>query len=181
VPEEVRKRKDWMPIYPFERLVYPRRFPSPFVKGRGIKGPGGIGDSVERGEGEKIEGGGTGRKRARKGGSGSSTVTDTYGPSKGLYVGSAQYAPQNTQPAASPSTQYQYLQQSNIQPQPHYPQYGQVQPVEDRSIVQAAGGMAMAGSPDFKKLPPEIGGISRLITDFLPELSAFVNRSSQIL
>jgi chromatin structure-remodeling complex subunit RSC1/2 len=157
VPEEVRKRQDWMPIFPFERHVYPCRFPSPFVKGRGVKGPGSIGDSVERGEGEKIEGGGTGRKRTRKGGSGTSTITDTYGPNKGLYVGSPQYAPKHPQSAPA-STQYQYAQQSA--PQQHHPSYGHQAappPPEDRSIVHAAGGTSMAGTPDLKKLPSEMG------------------------
>src|SRR5882757_4844700 len=31
VPEEVRKNEDFMPIYPFERLVYPPKVASPFV------------------------------------------------------------------------------------------------------------------------------------------------------
>jgi chromatin structure-remodeling complex subunit RSC1/2 len=44
VPEEVRQNTEFMPIYPFERIVYPVRIPSPFLaksKG-GMKWPGGI-------------------------------------------------------------------------------------------------------------------------------------------
>ncbi|KAI0085714.1 hypothetical protein BDY19DRAFT_896215 [Irpex rosettiformis] len=60
VPEEVRKSAEFMPIYPFERSVYPKRYASPFITSESIKAPGGIGDMVERGEGEKHEGGGIG-------------------------------------------------------------------------------------------------------------------------
>jgi len=44
VPEEVRQNTEFMPIHPFERIVYPARMPSPFLaKGKGsIKWPGGI-------------------------------------------------------------------------------------------------------------------------------------------
>ena len=66
VPEEVRKSAEFMPIYPFERSVFPRRYASPFVTGEPIKAPGGIGDALERADGEKLEGGGIGRKRAKK-------------------------------------------------------------------------------------------------------------------
>ena len=51
VPEEVRKSTEFMPIYPFERMVFPRRFVSPFLtklKGSKLRFPGGIGESVER-------------------------------------------------------------------------------------------------------------------------------------
>ena len=66
MPEEVRKSTTYMPIYPFERAVFPRRFASPFVAGGLVKAPGGIGDTIEKPEGEKIEGGGTGRKRSKR-------------------------------------------------------------------------------------------------------------------
>lgn len=44
VPEEVRQNTEFMPIYAFEKIVYPVRMPSPFLgKGRGqVKGTGGI-------------------------------------------------------------------------------------------------------------------------------------------
>ncbi|EPS92765.1 hypothetical protein FOMPIDRAFT_1056573, partial [Fomitopsis schrenkii] len=58
VPEEVRKSTEFMPIYPFEQTVYPRRFGSPFLTGR-VRGPGGIANPVEKAEGEKVEGGRT--------------------------------------------------------------------------------------------------------------------------
>jgi chromatin structure-remodeling complex subunit RSC1/2 len=158
VPEEVRKRGDWMPLYPFERMVYPHRNSSPFVRVKGIKGTGFLGDSVERGEGEKIEGGGTGRKRARKGGSGTSSLTDSYGPTKGLYIGSAQYAPPSESRPQQQVIPAQYTQQQQVQ-QANFAHYAQVPPVpvfEDRSILQAAGGSAIAGTPYFEKLPTEI-------------------------
>ena len=44
VPEEVRQNTEFMPIYAFEKIVYPVRMPSPFLaKGKGqVKGTGGI-------------------------------------------------------------------------------------------------------------------------------------------
>lgn len=128
-----------MPIYPFERMVFPRRFGSPFLKGSRIRGPGGIGESVDRAEGERIEGGGTGRKRTRKAGA----PTDISGPSKGLYVGVG--------PASLPGV----APQAAVYP----PQAASIQPrTEDRSIVTAAGGAAVLGNnADMEKLPAETG------------------------
>jgi chromatin structure-remodeling complex subunit RSC1/2 len=139
VPEEVRKSADFMPIYPFERMVFPRRFGSPFLKGSRVRGPGGIGESVDRAEGERIEGGGTGRKRSRKPGA----LTDISGPSKGLYVGVG--------PTALPGTA--------TQPAAYIPQAAGAQPrTEDRSIVTAAGGIAVLGNnASMEKLPAETG------------------------
>ena len=57
IPEEVRKKEEFMPIYQFERPVYPRRFPSPFVAAPKLKAPGGIieppAEKTEKGESKK--------------------------------------------------------------------------------------------------------------------------------
>ncbi|KAI0307427.1 hypothetical protein B0F90DRAFT_1673495 [Multifurca ochricompacta] len=137
VPEEVRKSADFMPIYPFERMVFPRRFGSPFLKGSRIRGPGGIGESADKAEGERIEGGGTGRKRSRK----PVAPTDISGPSKGLYVGVG--------PANVPGT--------TPQPAAYPPQPAGAQPrTEDKSIITAAGGATVLGSnASMEKLPAE--------------------------
>ncbi len=128
-----------MPIYPFERMVFPRRFGSPFLKGSRIRGPGGIGESVDRAEGERIEGGGTGRKRTRKAGA----PTDISGPSKGLYVG---VGPTSV-PGATPQAAVYPPQPASVQPR-----------TEDRSIVTAAGGAAALGNnASMEKLPAETG------------------------
>lgn len=141
-----------MPIYLFERTVFPRRFGSPFIVSKGkVKGPGGIGGSVEKVEGgEKTEGAGggfgtsgagTGRKRPRR-------TAGVDGPSKGLYVGptgtgaslagaGVQQHPYTYQPSQAQQTQQQ-------QPK-----------VDDRSIVGAAG--ALAAHAHVEKLPSETG------------------------
>jgi chromatin structure-remodeling complex subunit RSC1/2 len=140
-----------MPIYPFERPVFPRRFASPFVTGKPIKAPGGIGDAIERPEGEKLEGGGIGRKRTRKNAAGSRIdVTDRVGQSKGVYVGP---------PVQSPTTGATGYQYQGAQP----PQYGraamgQQRSIVDRSIMTAAGGAAALGANAItERLPPETG------------------------
>jgi chromatin structure-remodeling complex subunit RSC1/2 len=138
IPEDYRKN-DFMPVYPFERIIYPKRHPSPFLSG--ITGPGGIGDSIERAEGEKIEGGGTGRKRARKNTAGH---TDHAGPRYGTFVGtpSGRAGSAGAQPAH--------------QPQPPVPP--QQKRAEDRSIGTAAGGLAnLQGSAVVEVLPAETG------------------------
>lgn len=42
VPEEVRQNTEFMPIYAFEKIVYPVRMPSPFSAKGEVKGTGGI-------------------------------------------------------------------------------------------------------------------------------------------
>lgn len=147
MPEEVRKSEEFMPIYPFERTVFPRRFGSPFIvsnlKVGPVKGPGGIGHSVERVEGENAD---AGRKRPRRTAGGD-------GPSKGLYVGpGAQGGGGVTTPAyplAQQQMQYQHRSSTHI---------------EDRSIVSAAGGMAvLGGHAHVEKLPSETGAFSPII------------------
>lgn len=170
VPEEVRKSTEFMPIYPFERMVHPRRFGSPFLmqgqggKGGGVKGPGGIGEPVsEKVDGEK----GGERKRSKR--AGPPSGTDISGPSKGLYVGvpgaTTGYSAAGTSAAAA-----QYLQQTQQQavtPQVARAQSSQPrQPQEDRSIVTAAGGMAVLGSyAEVERLPAETGRCLTLSAD----------------
>ncbi|PCH33194.1 hypothetical protein WOLCODRAFT_93094 [Wolfiporia cocos MD-104 SS10] len=150
VPEEVRKSTEFMPIYPFERTVFPRRFASPFLGGRPPRAPGGIGDAIEKGEGEKVEGGGTGRKRPRRSATGIASAasakqeqTDRIGPTKGLYVGTGA-----VQPAATASP-YQYAQTAQVQ---YARQQTALRGMGDRSIVTAAGGASVVNT---EKLPPE--------------------------
>lgn len=159
VPEEVRKSTEFMPIYPFERTVFPRRFGSPFLgaasgaqkgtwakSGKG-KFPGGIGDSVEKADGDKVEGGGTGRKRPRKQQPVPATPALTSGPSRGLYVGAVTGTP-------GVAVGGQVLQQ------PYAASNHVTQPAaknEDRSILTAAGGLAALGSASVEKLSPDVG------------------------
>lgn len=150
-----------MPIYPFERIVFPFRFASPFVgenakRLRGVA-TGGIGDVLERAEGEKMEGGGTGRKRPKRNAAGQvlptsskNEYTDRMGPSRGVFVGSA--------PAASPApaTSSTTVQQQGVQ-QYHAPVLQQ-RGGTDRSLVTALGGAAALGNnASFETLPSETG------------------------
>ena len=163
VPEEVRKSTEFMPIYPFERMVFPRRFVSPFLtklKGSKLRFPGGIGESVERADGEKIEGGGTGRKRFRKPGT---LAASSTGPSKGLFVGSGP-------PAGSAQAQQQQQQQMSNAYQPYPAQMQQMmpRPKEDRSVINAAGGVAaLANVAVIEKLPPETSELPGYLYGFL--------------
>ena len=141
-----------MPIYPFERTVFPRRFASPFINKGAVKGPGGFGHSVERVEGEIADGGGTGRKRPRRTAGGD-------GPSKGLYVGSSTQGGVNAARGSSSSIHPFQYQASHLlqQVQPHH----RVPVIEDRSIVSAAGGLAaLGGHAHIEKLPSETGQFS---------------------
>lgn len=166
VPEEVRgartRGEEWMPVYPFERVVYPRRLLSPFVaKGSGPsrtpKGPGGLGEPIERAEGERTEGGGTGRKRAKKvsGSGGPASLIDTYGQQKGLFIGPGPPpVPPGQQPAPQQQQPLPYGAHYST-PQASAPLQGPVSRVEDRSLIQAIGGPAAAATVTSSPLPPE--------------------------
>lgn len=179
VPEEVRKKSEFMPIYNFERTVFPRRFGSPFLPGskakatnKNVRFPGGIGESVEK---EKGEGTGSERRnRSRRtgtgtGGTGGSGTprgggTNDVGPSRGLFVG-------NAAPVASPATmtpyysaaaaatpQIPYQQFSVPLSRPQSTQQQQQRPVHDRTILSRIGGPgALAQGVKMEKLPEEIG------------------------
>ena len=168
-----------MPIHPFEAPVFPRRFPSPFLAGG--RGTGGLGDSVEKAEGDKHEGGGIGRKRPRKGAGGANTVnqTDYAGPSRGVYVGpptsttgpaSASLlsvpltATTSTATGSTPVYQYQPSLAGQLQ-RTVSSQGGKAN--EDRSMLGAVGGLSVVGSQNviLEKLPPETGALSRCICE----------------
>lgn len=126
-----------MAIHPFERLVWPRKLGSPFLKG--IKGPGGIGESVEKAEGEKIYGGGTGRKKPRR--APAPPTPATPGPAKTSH--SSFSHPATAQPPLQPPP----LQQAAPQRRIH-----------DRTVITAAGGLsALGSSPLLESLPPKTG------------------------
>ncbi|TFK38725.1 RSC complex protein [Crucibulum laeve] len=138
VPEEVRKSSEFMPIYPFERTVYPITLPSPFLM-RGpkgvVKGPGGL---LQPTDPVGVEDGV--RKRARRSG-----VGDT-GVSRGShYLGeSAQRS------SAADSIQHQHPA-SGLPQQPR----NQRPMGPDRSITAAVGGTAVLANAYAEKLPPE--------------------------
>jgi len=121
-----------MPIYPFERIVYPVRLPSPFVGRGGLKGKetGGLvaGEAAEPPiASEDIH------EQPRR----SSRTKGTTG-----------VTPSN------PTTQPFY----QLAPHPQQPQYAHVPRTHgpDRSVITAAGGMAALGvGAIVEKLPPE--------------------------
>ncbi|KAG6885504.1 hypothetical protein C0993_000754 [Termitomyces sp. T159_Od127] len=133
VPEEVRKSTEFMPIYPFERLVSPSQFPSPF-DGRGAKGPGGLvaTETAEHIAADKqTETLTNGRNlRARK-----SATDDHTGSTKGYASGNSQ----NT----LPSTGLPHLQSTPLSRPPG----------PDRSVLNAAGALAVGAHTE--KLPAE--------------------------
>jgi chromatin structure-remodeling complex subunit RSC1/2 len=153
VPEEVRKSEEFMPIYLFERTVFPRRKDSPFLERGGVKGPGGIDESVDRiavdseGGRDKDREAAPGRKKQKRN-------ADHTGPNKGVYVGV--HGGASAVAGTASSSQYPY--------QPAYPSQ-QVQPhhqrtasnSEDRSITTAVGGLVNLGSNiKVERLGPEI-------------------------
>lgn len=164
VPEEVRKKPEWMHIYDFERTVVPRRVISPFAPGSTVKGrqggrmPGGIGDAVERADGEKIEGGGTGRKRPKKAvsmnGMGPGPGTPSTAPPPG--PGPSRLAPgpggASTQPQQAHTTM-PYITAYGTPARP--PTASAPTPRQERSVIAAAGGAAILSTAFVEKLPPE--------------------------
>lgn len=149
IPEELRK-VDFMAIHPFERIVWPRKLGSPFLKG--VKGPGGIGESVERAEGEKIYGGGTGRKRPRRAVAPTSMTTQV---SVSKPSNAATPNPTTTSATVSQQPQPAPLQ---IQPPSSQQLATQQKRIDDRTIITAAGGISALGpSPLTETLSPQTG------------------------
>lgn len=157
MPEEVRQSTEFMPIYPFERMVYPVRVPSPFlVKGAGgasaggkTKGPGGI---IQTPHGEVEDDGG--RKKGRnEAASGVASVASGSG---------MRATPSAYTPLATPTYSTSYLNQSTMYTQQyHYQQQQQANQRSagpDRSVVTAAGGLvAIGGTTQVEKLPQDTG------------------------
>lgn len=148
IPEEVRKKEEFMPIYAFERLVYPPKVGSPFVGGKNtVKGPGGIGEPVERAEGEKIEGGGTGRKRAKRNNAATAEGTAVAGTSSSATL----IRPAATLAGTSNTLPSYYSQQAGQAQKAHGAATGT--DAKDRTMLTAAGNLSVP--PVVDKLPPE--------------------------
>lgn len=175
MPEEVRKKPDWMRIYEFERAVAPRRLGSPFLPPLSVKGrrggrlPGGIGEAVERADGEKIEGGGTGRKRSRRPGtvvaaSGPGPSRLAPGPSASSNAVQTQASATYGQPQTGTYTQHQSYPTSTTQPQVSTPtsvqpsaQLTSLMSIQERTTLAAAGGASVLSHSFTERLPPETG------------------------
>ncbi|KAF8798290.1 hypothetical protein BYT27DRAFT_7203401 [Phlegmacium glaucopus] len=166
IPEEVRQEggEEFMPIYRFEKTIWPKRVGSPFLVGRvgimkGMKGPGGIVANVPSGGGVDSAGGDgeSVRKKLRSDGN----------PSRGQPQQQPQPQPQPPPPAAPPpQTPHTVLSQNPYQQFQPYMQHVVHQPQtqrlptttlgHDRSVVTAAGGIAAIGGPgQVEKLPAE--------------------------
>ncbi|KAG9310450.1 hypothetical protein JVU11DRAFT_9591 [Chiua virens] len=147
IPEEVRKKDDFMPIHAFERLVYPPKFPSPFVGASPVKGPGGIGEPLEKPEGEKTEGGGTGRKRTRR-----HPGTAETGTSNAV-VASKMAVNAGTSSGLGALVSKAYPGGVLVVPGPGLVAAGASGDTKDRTMVTAAGTLSVP--PIVDKLPPE--------------------------
>jgi len=156
IPEEVRKNDEFMPIYMFERLVYPPKVPSPFVGKGPVKGPGGIGEPILRAEGEKIEGGGTGRKRPRRNNNNNSAAAVAES-STSIAAAIAPATPARPGMGATSSANIPpYYQQQPLKPHATTAAAANTNTspdTKDRSMLTAAGNLTVP--PIVDKLPPE--------------------------
>ncbi|EEB91820.1 hypothetical protein MPER_09761, partial [Moniliophthora perniciosa FA553] len=119
IPEEVRKSEEFMPIYPFERTVYPSRLASPFLTmGKLLKGPGGLIESSDPADVEATDG--SGRKPRR--------ALGDPGHSKGLTM------PLNTQTTTYPTPSYNQAQPVITLPYQHH--CSEHQTAIDRTVLQ---------------------------------------------
>ena len=155
IPEEVRKKEEFMPIYPFERPVFPRRWPSPFLGSAKITAPGGLLDANANANASVTAGDKPQPEKPDSGGTGPGTRSRTRPKRAAVQKAEAEKAAASrgvSATPAQPSASSSYPQQT----QPQYPQgYA---PREDRSIVAAAGGLIALGSTAvMEELPPETG------------------------
>jgi chromatin structure-remodeling complex subunit RSC1/2 len=166
IPEELRQEQqrqsgeggEFMPIYSFEKVVWPKKAGSPFLAGRGgaVKGPGGI---VNVSAGHGVDGGGDGdsaRKKLRSDGNPGRTQQQSQPPPLPPATTTG-IAPPQTALAVPSQNPYQQLQQPYMQPQTQRPTIIG----SDRSVISAAGGIAAIGGPSHvEKLPAETGRLS---------------------
>ena len=171
IPEEVRQESgeeggEFMPIYPFEKIIWPKKVGSPFLVGRGsavkgVKGPGGI---VNVPVGNGVDGGGDGdnsRKKLRSDGNPgrAQQQQQQQSPATTTVTGMATL---QTAHAVQSQNPYQHFQQPYVQQQQQIVSQPQTQRSTtlgpDRSIITAAGGIAAIGGPSqVEKLPADTG------------------------
>ena len=177
IPEEVRQEEsgeggeEFMPVYPFEKVVWPKKVGSPFLVGRGgsvkgVKGPGGIVNVPVA----SVNGGGDGdntRKKLRSDGNPSRTQQQQQQqPPQQLPAMTTAMATLQNVHAAQSQNPYQHFQQPYLQQQQqqivNQPQTQRSTTLgPDRSIITAAGGIAAIGGPSqVEKLPAETGKFS---------------------
>lgn len=202
IPEEVRKKDDFMPIYAFEKLVNPPKVPSPFVgttnaggsgvggvdTGAGsasggaggvvVKGPGGIGEPLEKADGERTEGGGTGRKRTRRNpGTAASTTAEAgssaAAASTATKTGVVPPVPQTPGVIAQGQIPKGYVVPTGAAVGTGATGTGSGD-TKDRTMLTAAG--ALTVPPIVDKLPPEMSCVSAPFLLFFPfpSLSTFL-------
>ena len=182
IPEEVREESgeggEFMPIYPFEKVIWPKKVGSPFLVGRGgsvkgMKGPGGI---VNVPVGNGVDGGGDGdntRKKPRSDGNSGKTQQQQQQQQQPPLPPSTTTAMATLQTAHAAQTQnpYQHIQQPYVQQQQIVNQTQTQRSTTlgpDRSIITAAGGIAaIGGSSQVEKLPAETGKLLFDIVDLL--------------
>ncbi|TFL01460.1 hypothetical protein BDV98DRAFT_530258 [Pterulicium gracile] len=172
VPEEVRGKAtarteetritgdsgDWMPIFPFERTVYPRKMRSPFItSARVVKGPGGVVEGSLKDAGTVTENGGKVTRKAgkRTGAVGGPGYWDPTSEGGGGGVGEPMAASATT--AVVPVATTGGYSTTTASAQAYTPPLinsSNLKAAKDRSVLSAAGGYTYAASVD--KLPPEL-------------------------
>ena len=161
IPDEVRKNPDFMPIYPFERVVFPRRVASPFLADPGLNTPGGIADAnTNTSTGAGAGAGGVGDRADENGATAAAASGLRKRPKRAAAAKSDAErlaVLKGLAPLTSSSHHSQQQQQQQQQQQTqHAPPPAPAK--DDRSIIAAAGGLAALGhSASMEELPFETG------------------------
>lgn len=147
-----------MPIFPFERTVYPRKMRSPFItSARVVKGPGGVVEGSLKDAGTVTENGGKVTRKAgkRTGAVGGPGYWDPTSEGGGGGVGEPMAASATT--AVVPVATTGGYSTTTASAQAYTPPLinsSNLKAAKDRSVLSAAGGYTYAASVD--KLPPEL-------------------------
>ena len=200
IPEEIRKEEsgsggeggdELMPVYPFEKIIWPKKVGSPFLVGRGgskgVKGPGGI-VNVPVGNGVNGAGGDGDNTRKKLRSPGRIQQQQQQTPPQPPAATTAM-ATLQTAHAAQSQNPYQHFQQPYMQQQqqivnPSQPQTQRSATLSpDRSIITAAGGINAIGGPSqVEKLPADTGKLSyRLFLIFDPCFLFVISMFSHLL
>ncbi|KAF9261985.1 hypothetical protein L218DRAFT_869069 [Marasmius fiardii PR-910] len=171
IPEEVRKSDNFMPIYPFERAVYPSRLASPLltVAGKKRNFPGGLLEQSEIADPEAatviapgVDAPGQRKTRRALGDAGhSKSLTFNAPQNQQTSLTSTQQSVYGQQLATANATQQAAVHNYHNQQQQQQQQAGtptpssNSKPAVDRTVLNAAGGASLGNNVQIQKLPPE--------------------------
>ncbi|KAJ7596530.1 hypothetical protein C8J56DRAFT_917673 [Mycena floridula] len=144
IPDQIKKKSEYMPVEPFERAVFPNRVSSPFLGKSIINGPGALTDHIAASKPVEVK---RAPSKARASTPAKAKIEPAPTPTAAT-VAAAALTALSTTPTVFPQNTSIFFQA----PQQQY----QRPATSDRSVLMSAGGTALANNFRTEKLSPEI-------------------------